>query len=148
MTTTKRKPQTPVRSTRLLAEKIAATIMTAGGSGAKACRLALKDRDEREMCGWGEKPLADRIEEIIKANAQHQRPEPAATGERIQAGLNGWLRSAECCCWAMEDSWAKQPFEQQPQPGPNPAERAAEKNAHHGRTEGIIRPQASHCLSG
>jgi hypothetical protein len=73
MTKTKRKPQTPVRSTRLLAETIAANIMTAGGTNRKAWRLALKDRNEREMCGWCEEALADRIEAIIKTNARTQR---------------------------------------------------------------------------
>ena len=80
MTNTKRKLQMPVRSTRLLAEQIAANIMTAGGTGEKACRLALKDGNEREMSGWGERPLADRIEAIIKANDSAQ----AGRGKRVQ----------------------------------------------------------------
>jgi ABC-type sugar transport system ATPase subunit len=70
MTNIKRKPQTPVRSTRLLAESIASNIMTAGGTNQKAWRLALKDRKEREMCGWCEGALAARIEAIIKANSR------------------------------------------------------------------------------
>jgi len=33
----------------------------------------------------------------VSANARHQRPEPAADGQPIQAELNGWLGFAECC---------------------------------------------------
>jgi hypothetical protein len=36
----------------------------------------------------------------VLPNEQHQLPEPAAAEQRIQADLNGWLRSAEC--WGSE----------------------------------------------
>jgi hypothetical protein len=34
---------------------------------------------------------------LVTPNGQHQRREPAATEQRIQTELNGWLPSAECC---------------------------------------------------
>jgi hypothetical protein len=37
-------------------------------------------------------------------NGQHQRREPAATEQRMQTELNGWLPSAECCGYALVSS--------------------------------------------
>jgi hypothetical protein len=40
----------------------------------------------------------------MRPNDQHQRPEPAATEQRMETELNGCLRSAGCCGWAVR-SW-------------------------------------------
>ena len=37
----------------------------------------------------------------VMANAEHEPPEPAASGSRCGSELNGWLRSAPCSCSAL-----------------------------------------------
>jgi hypothetical protein len=59
-----------------LAQQIAALLFTTG-NGQKAKRLVLIDEDGRDLGGWGERPVADLIEDVLTG-----RRKPAKKGKR------------------------------------------------------------------
>jgi hypothetical protein len=75
MAKTKRKPQTPVRSTRLLADRIVKTLFRVGKFN-EADRLVLEAHGRRCGGGWCRGAVRDVIMDAMKANNQAQTPPP------------------------------------------------------------------------